>query len=352
MKRATLISMVLMTILTTFMTAMANNIQSETKYNVSKEEISSYLETFEKVTKIPENYLFHSINKVKADDISAYLLRFEKLENKGLAGEHFSFIISENREILGFTNLDKKYQDKKMLSQSETEKIAKEFLLKVDKSLAYDLKNLWIKQHDEQITINGQETVLTGMKYKCYRASKNDFSWVIVGFDGSVITFERNIKWNNDEHKRITEKWLHDSWLIENEFLEKQELKKLVEDTFANGALNKLNVDEMERGFHPDFAILIAKENNLYRLPLNDWMKIVEEYINSPEKVKSGIRNLEYSIEVMDITGNTAVVKTRFFRDKKLIITDYLSFIKYPDGWKAVAKVSNEHITNPLYLNL
>ncbi|OJX32689.1 MAG: hypothetical protein BGO86_10550 [Chryseobacterium sp. 36-9] len=108
----------------------------------------------------------------------------------------------------------------------------------------------------------------------------------------------------------------------------------------------------MLRGFHPDFAICIAKGNDLFRLPLRDWMKVVEEYKNNPEKVKSGIRNLDYSIEVLEITGNTAVVKTQFFRDEKLIITDYLSYIKYPDGWKAVAKVSNEHIVNPLQLSL
>lgn len=133
---------------------------------------------------------------------------------------------------------------------------------------------------------------------------------------------------------------------------EKQKLKQLVKETFAEAALNNLNVDEMVRGFHPDFAILIAKGNNLLRLPLRDWMKVVEEYKNNPEKLKSGIRNLDYKIKVLEITGNTAVVKTQFFRNKKLVITDYLSYIRYPDGWKAVAKVSNEHITNPLHLNL
>lgn len=88
--------------------------------------------------------------------------------------------------------------------------------------------------------------------------------------------------------------------------------------------MNKLNVEKIPRGFHQDFTILIAKENNLFRLPLRDWMKVVEEYKSNPEKVKSGIRNLDYTVEVLEITGNTAVVNTQFFRDKKLIITDYL----------------------------
>lgn len=332
---------------------MTTNVNAKT---VPLKEVQTYLEEFKKHIDIPKEYQFHSVRKAKADNIPVYLFRFEKSNDKSLQGEHFSFVISEQeKQILGFTNMDKEYSDINMLSKSETEKIAKKFLLKMDKSLANGLKNLWIERHDEEILVNGVKTTIAGMKYKCYRASKNDYAWVIVGFNGSVITFERNIKWNNSEHQRITEKWLHDSWLADNNLnvpTDEQALRKLVEETFVNGALNKLNIEEMPRGFHSDFAILIAKENNLFRLPLSDWMKVVEEYKNNPEKVRSGIRTLDYTIDILEITGNTAVVKTQFFREDKLIITDYLSYIKYPEGWKAVAKVSNEHIPNPLNLNL
>lgn len=322
---------------------MTTNVNAKT---VPLKEVQTYLEEFKKHIDIPKEYQFHSVRKAKADNIPVYLFRFEKSNDKSLQGEHFSFVISEQeKQILGFTNMDKEYSDINMLSKSETEKIAKKFLLKMDKSLANGLKNLWIERHDEEILVYGVKTTIAGMKYKCYRASKNDYAWVIVGFNGSVITFERNIKWNNSEHQRITEKWLHDSWLADNNLnvpTDEQALRKLVEETFVNGALNKLNIEEMPRGFHSDFAILIAKENNLFRLPLSDWMKVVEEYKNNPEKVRSGIRTLDYTIDILEITGNTAVVKTQFFSEDKLIITDYLSYIKYPEGWKAVAKVSNE----------
>ncbi|WP_426482147.1 nuclear transport factor 2 family protein [Chryseobacterium sp. R2ACT005] len=332
---------------------MTANVSAQT---VSLKEVQSYLDEFKRNFEIPRDYQFQSVNKVNVDDIPAYLFRFEKSTNKGLKGEHYSFVISEkDKQMLGFTNMDKKYSNINMLSKSETEKIAKDFLLNLDRSLANGLKNIWIEGHDEEILVNGVKTTITGMKYKCYCASQNNYAWVIVGFDGSIITFERNIKWNNSEHKRTTEKWLHDSWLAEanlNMSIEEQILRKLTEETFANGALNKLNVEKMLKGFHSDFAILIPKENSLFRLSLRDWMKVVEEYKNNPEKIKSGIRTLDYMIEILEITGHTAVVKTQFFREGKLIITDYLSYIKYPEGWKAVAKISNEHIVNPLQLNL
>lgn len=323
---------------------------------VAFDEAKPYLRIFEQSVTIPDNYQFHSVRKVKADDVQAYLFRYEKKENRGLNGEHFSFMVSEKeKQILGFTNIDKKYSNLKMLSKVETEKIAKEFLLKLDKSLANNLKNLWIERHDEEIMIDkGKKIIIAGMKYKCYRSSSDDYAWVIVGFDGSIITFERNIKWNTAAHKRITEKWLHDSWLIEQNMsvqTEEDVLKDIVEKTFANGALNQLDTEAMRTGFHPDFAILIAKENNLNRLFFNDWINVIEQYKSSEEQVNSGIRNLTYTINVMEITGKTAVVKTQFFRSEQLVITDYLSYIKFPDGWKAVGKVSHEHITNPLHLN-
>ncbi|SUJ02642.1 Putative lumazine-binding [Sphingobacterium spiritivorum] len=327
-------------------------VMPETGYRLSEKETRTYVEELEKVIRIPDGYSFHTVKSVKSDNVEAYLFRFEKPENKGLQGEHFSFLISKkDKQILGFSTMDKKYSNVHMLSESETQRIATEFLFKLDKTLAANLENLWIERHDEAILINGEKTAVAGMKYKCYYSAQNDYCWVIVGFDGSVVTFERNIKWDNGKNARITEKWLHDYWLIHTT-TDEQELKTLVEETFANAALNKLNVEEMSRGFHPDFAILIAKDNSLFRLPLQDWMEVVKAYKDAPDKRKSGIRNLDYAIEVMYITGNVAIVKTQFFRDKKLIITDYLSYIKYPDGWKAVAKVSNEHIVNPLQLNL
>lgn len=197
-------------------TVKANNPDIAETVQISMDELQPYLDTFSKIIDIPAGYQFYSVRKVEVDNTPAYLFRFEKSENKDLMGEHFSFVISEeDKRILGFTNMDKKYSNLKMLSKGETEKIAKDFLSKIDGILVNDLKNLWMDRHDEEVLVNGQKMVLAGMKYKCYRASNNDYAWVIVGYDGSVITFERDIKWNNSEHRRITEKWLHDNWVSE-----------------------------------------------------------------------------------------------------------------------------------------
>lgn len=189
-----------------------------TAQEISFDESKPYLEVFQSQIEIPKEFHFHTVSKVKANDVDAYLIRYQKDENKGLNGEHFSFLVAkDDKQILGFTNMSKKYNDLNMLSKNETEKIAREFLTKIDKSLEENLENLWIERHDEQIFVDGgKAATIAGMKYKCYRSSKDDYTWVIVGFDGSIITFERDIKWEMKEQRRITAKWLHDNWLIEN----------------------------------------------------------------------------------------------------------------------------------------
>lgn len=73
---------------------------------VSLVEAKPYLTAFQKQIEIPAVYKFVSVNKVKIDTVSAYLFRYEKEENKGLGGEHFSFLVGErDQKILGFINM-------------------------------------------------------------------------------------------------------------------------------------------------------------------------------------------------------------------------------------------------------
>lgn len=183
---------------------------------ISFNDMKPYIEVFQEKLSIPNGYHFHSVKKVMADKVSAYLFRYQKNGEQLISEEHFSFIISEKeKQILGFTYMDTKYATQKMISKEQTKAIAIEFLVKVDSTLAINVRNLWIAQHDEKIVVNGKPLTISGMKYKCHREIKDDYAWVIVGFDGSIITFERNIKWNYRDKIRITEKWLHDSWISE-----------------------------------------------------------------------------------------------------------------------------------------
>lgn len=90
----------------TLLFASISNVANAQK--VTLEQAKPYLEAFQKSIEIPKEYHFHSVEKVKIEKVTAYLFRYEKKENKGLRGEHFSFLVQESdKTILGFINMDK-----------------------------------------------------------------------------------------------------------------------------------------------------------------------------------------------------------------------------------------------------
>ncbi|WP_051775418.1 hypothetical protein [Paenibacillus tyrfis] len=167
---------------------------------------------------IPEGYVLRSKHNQKQNHRDVQVFRYEKAfgENNGLGGEHYSYVVDNSDDkLIGFTWMDQSLCTGVLPSKEETASAAKAFLDKVEPGLFETLQNLWIDKHDEMIAVKddtGRSRTITvsGMKYKCYLKEQDDYAWVIVGPGGKIITFEQGILWNNG---RVTEKWLHDSWL-------------------------------------------------------------------------------------------------------------------------------------------
>ncbi|WP_426451942.1 YcdB/YcdC domain-containing protein [Paenibacillus sp. S-38] len=192
------------------------NMEQEEKV---EKEYSKALERALELLSIPEGYTLKDVQSQKQNKADVWVFRYEKAsgQNNGLNGEHYSFVVDKNNnKILGFTWMDEKFSTGELPSKEETKAIAKAFLDKVEPGMFAKLKNLWIDKHDEVIAVKDEKynesvnLTISGMKYKCYLAEQDNYAWVIVGPGGNVITFEQGIIWNNG---RVTEKWLHDSWL-------------------------------------------------------------------------------------------------------------------------------------------
>lgn len=114
--------------------------------------------------------------------------------------------------------MDKQFEKGPELpSKKETKQIVEQYLAKVEPDLWDKLQNQWIDSHDETIVVDGKNVTITGMKYKCYIPTEKTYAWVIVGSNGQIITFERGIRWSNQMSTRLTEKWLHDNWIMERD---------------------------------------------------------------------------------------------------------------------------------------
>ncbi len=105
-----------------------------------------------------------------------------------------------------------------------------------------------------------------------------------------------------------------------------------VEPIFVSG-----DIEAIKRGFHPEFNMLILKDNNLVKYPLEEWIKSIEKREYPSKDV------VVYDMLNIDITGNAAVVKIKIDISNQKKYSDYLSLYKFKDGWKIVNKIYFQH---------
>lgn len=127
--------------------------------------------------------------------------------------------------------------------------------------------------------------------------------------------------------------------------MEETKIRNLIEKSYLNGALNEMNTQAMYDGYHPDFAIFYSEGNELKKLPLDSWVKMVDDYKkSSPE---DGLRTFAYEFVQIDVNETAAFVKLKLTRNGTLVFTDLITLLKFEDQWKIVTKIYHCHIENP-----
>lgn len=172
------------------------------------------LEVATTLVSVPTGYSLVDASRVTQDERPVEIFRHERADgrNAGLGGEHVSFVVDvETSRLLGVTRMEARFADDDLPDKGTARNIADEFIAEAAPDLHGTLDVLWIESHDETITADGHEVVISGMKVKC-RDPSGTYAWVIVGPENEVITFERDIIWNDDMSRRQTEQWLHDDW--------------------------------------------------------------------------------------------------------------------------------------------
>ena len=121
-------------------------------------------------------------------------------------------------------------------------------------------------------------------------------------------------------------------------------IKKVIQEAYADGILNKGDIDTIEKGFHPGFAILGMSNNSLWKYPIYNWIESVSKKKREgkfpPEKM------VTFKYPLIDISGTAAVVRVEFFEGEYHKYTDFLSLYKFDEGWRIVSKIFFEHSEN------
>jgi hypothetical protein len=118
---------------------------------------------------------------------------------------------------------------------------------------------------------------------------------------------------------------------------EEDKIKNLINISYVEGIHNLGSLDEVAKGFHPDFEMLINRDGNLTKLSIASWIENMKKNReNNPNQV---IERTDVSYISIDITGNAAMAKFNLIKGGKVIFTDYMFLYKFGEEWKIVSKI-------------
>lgn len=119
------------------------------------------------------------------------------------------------------------------------------------------------------------------------------------------------------------------------------QIRKVIESACIDGIHNLGSIDDINRGFHPGFDLLILRNNSLSKLPIYTWIESVVQ--RKAEQPAGPEHKISVKFLFNDITGSAAISKIELYREDKLLFTDYLSLYKFNEGWRIVSKIYQQH---------
>lgn len=119
---------------------------------------------------------------------------------------------------------------------------------------------------------------------------------------------------------------------------EQELIKKVIQEAYVDGLCNYADEAAVTKGFHPGFSLIgVGRGNTMWKNPIYNWI----------ESAKAGKKEHKYSFQdefttveyqFIDVTGSAAVAKIDFYEGGIKKFVDYISLLKFEDGWKIVSK--------------
>lgn len=119
------------------------------------------------------------------------------------------------------------------------------------------------------------------------------------------------------------------------------DIKKVIQSAYVEGIHNNGEISAIGKGFHPEFEMMILRDNKLSKLTITEWVESLKARRANLETVRQPEVTCKY-LDV-DVTGSAAVVKLELYREEKLLFTDYLCLYHFDEGWKIVTKLYFRH---------
>ncbi len=121
---------------------------------------------------------------------------------------------------------------------------------------------------------------------------------------------------------------------------EKELIKKVIQSAYVDGLCNNADVEAIKKGFHPGFDLLIVGNGNrLWKQSIANWIEDAQFGKKNGKKYSFQDELTTIKFVFVDVEGKAAVAKIEFYEGNEKKYIDYISLLKFEDGWKIVTKI-------------
>lgn len=164
------------------------------------------------LTPPPADWQVVSTRSDRHNDTPVSVTRFQPAGYR-LGIPHLTVVLDGSDTVLGYTFLSRPSTENAAVPDEPTARgLAYAFIEAFDPAYAKGLTTQWTARHDEAAEDEQGRFVMPGTKVKT-RHDSGLYAWAVIGADGRVLTWERDIAWDFGESRRATRMWLHDSWI-------------------------------------------------------------------------------------------------------------------------------------------
>ena len=122
-----------------------------------------------------------------------------------------------------------------------------------------------------------------------------------------------------------------------------QKIADIINVAYAQGLQNEGDSVKIDKGFHPAFKMIYkAESNELKELGIKPWRARQVERKANGELPRTKETEVALKFDFIDVTGDFAVAKVKYFEGRKMTYVDYISLYKFEDEWKIITKVFNK----------
>ncbi len=122
-----------------------------------------------------------------------------------------------------------------------------------------------------------------------------------------------------------------------NPAMEAKTIKNIVKQAYIDGLNNGNNIEAVKKYIHKDFECRGLFDGKMTRVTKKDCINRIKQIEKYPKTFDC--RNYCCDIKMVDITGNTAIVKLLLKNKDRECYVEYLSLIKEKEEWIIVNKI-------------